>query len=242
MILTSKLPGHRFIKQPPEYIYLLSGLLKRGKCGSHYVCGRSKQGLGCDASRLSARGFDEALIDYFKRASNDQEIIIKEIGDAILDSQIKLEALEKLVKPIQNKLVAIQQEANKLLELAMNNRVSQGKTYKDKMAKLDEEIVGLEDELEKLQAKKSIAQMSAHSGEFLHSNLKFAMQYIEQAPSGGPESLNKSPCQGNRRSPGLYRNQNVYRPTHGRQPLMQPASHTGPKNPYKRKTPYRRNP
>ncbi len=203
-ILTAKLPGHRFIKQPPEYIYLLAGLLRCGKCGSHYVCesgnghvekffyyvcGRSKQGLGCDASRLSARGFDEALIDYFKRASNDQEIIVKAIGDAILDSQVKLETLEKLMKPIQNKLVAIQQEANRLLELAMNNKVSQGKTYKDKMAKLDGEIVGLEDELEKLQAKKSVAQMSAHSGEFLHSNLRFAMQYIDQAPPEAQKAL-----------------------------------------------------
>ena len=204
-VLTAKLPGHRFIKRTPEYIYLLSGILKCGECGSHYVCesgnghtaekffyyvcGRSKQRLGCDASRLSAKGFDEALIDYFKRASNDQEIIIKAIGDAILDSQIKLEGLEKMMRPIQDKLVAIQQEANRLLELAMNNRVSQGKTYKDKMAKLDEEIVGLEDELEKLQAKKNIAQMSANSGEFLHSNLKFAMQYIEQAPPEAQKAL-----------------------------------------------------
>ena len=46
--------------------------------------------------------------------------------------------------------MAIQQEANRLLELAMDNKVSQGKTYKDKMAKLDEEMVRLEDELEKL--------------------------------------------------------------------------------------------
>ncbi len=204
-ILTAKLPGHRFIKQTPEYIYLLSGILKCGKCGSHYVCesgnghtaekffyyvcGRSKQRLGCDASRLSARGFDEALIDYFKRASNDREIIIKAIGDAILDSQIKLEGLEKMMRPIQDKLVAIQQEANRLLELAMNNKVSQGKTYKDKMARLDEEMIRLEDELDKLQAKKSIAQMSANSGEFLHSNLKFAMQYIEQAPPEAQKGL-----------------------------------------------------
>ena len=203
-ILSSKLPGHRFVKRPQEYIYLLSGILKCGKCGSHYVCesgnghtekffyyvcGRSKQRLGCDASRLSARGFDEALIDYFKRASNDQQIIIKAIGDAILDSQIKLEGLEKMIRPIQDKLVAIQQEANRLLELAMENVVSQGKTYKDKMAELDEEMIGLEDELEKLQAKKNIAQMSAHSGEFLHSNLKFATQYIEQAPPEAQKGL-----------------------------------------------------
>ena len=203
-MLSVKMPGHRFIKRPREYIYLLAGLLKCGKCGSHYVCesgnghsekfyyyvcGRSKQKLGCDVSRFSARGFDNALIDYFKRASNDQEIIVKAIGDAILDSQIKLEALEKLMKPIQNKLVEIQREANRLLELAMNNKVSQGKTYKDKMTKLDDEIFRLEDELERLQAKKNVAQIAAHSGEFLHSNLKIAMQYIEQAPPEAQKSL-----------------------------------------------------
>ena len=206
-ILTAKLPGHRFAKQPQEYIYLLSGILKCGKCGSHYVCesgnghsekffyyvcGRSKQGLGCEASRLSAKGFDDALIDYFKRASRDQDIIVKAIGDAILDSQIKLENLEKLIKPLQEKLLSVQKEANKLLELAMNSKVSQGKTYKDKMAKLDEEIIRLEDDLEKLQAKKSVAQMSANSGEFLHSNLRFAMQYLDQAPPDARKALIKA--------------------------------------------------
>ena len=44
------------------------------------------------------------------------------------------------------------------------------------MAKLDEEIFRIEDELEKLLAKKSVAQMSAYSGEFLHSNLKVTLQ------------------------------------------------------------------
>ena len=116
------MPGHRFTKRPREYMYLLAGLLKCGKCGSHYVCesgnghsekfyyyvcGRSKQKLGCKISRLSARGFDGALIDYFKRASKDQETIMKAIGEAILDSQVKLEHLEKLIKPAQKKLEKI---------------------------------------------------------------------------------------------------------------------------------------
>ncbi|MFH1505249.1 MAG: hypothetical protein ABIH08_07710, partial [Candidatus Omnitrophota bacterium] len=47
----------------------------------------------------------------------------------------------------------------------------------------------LEDELERLQAKKNVAQIAAHSGEFLHSNLKIAMQYIEQAPPEAQKSL-----------------------------------------------------
>lgn len=180
-ILSGKLPGHRFSRKPKEYSYLLAGLLKCGKCGSHYactfakgysgkkffyyICGRSKQGLGCDASRISATAFDNAIIDYFKRASKDQDIIVQAIGDAILDSQIKLDKLEKMIKEAEGKLTATRQEADKLLELAMNNRVSQGKTYKSKMAKLDEEITKLEDEIGKLQAKKNVAQMSANSGQ-----------------------------------------------------------------------------
>ena len=57
------------------------------------------------------------------------------------------------------------------------------------MAKLDKEIIRLEDELDKLQAKKSVAQMSAHSGEFLHSNLRLAMQYLDQAPAEAQKAL-----------------------------------------------------
>ncbi len=203
-ILVGKLPGHRFIKKARKYIYLLSGLLKCGKCGSHYICetgsghakqffyylcGRSKQKLGCDGGRLSATAFDAELIDYFKRASEDQNIIAKAIGDAILNAQIKLEKLEALIKTADGQLTAIQKEANKLLELGMNNSISQGKTYKIKMAKLDKEIIRLEDELDKLQAKKSVAQMSANSGEFLHKNFRFALQYIEQSPPDAQQEL-----------------------------------------------------
>jgi site-specific DNA recombinase len=202
--MSAKMPGHRFVKRPQGYIYLLAGLLKCGKCASHYVCesgnghsnafyyyicGRAKQKLGCGAPRLSAKGFDNALIDYFKRASEDQEIIVKAIGEAVLDAQVNLEHLEKLITPLQEKLANARENANKLLDLAMNNKVAQGKTYKCKMAKLDNEIFVLEDELEKLLAKKNVAKMAAYSGEFLHSNLKLAMQYIEQAPPDAQKAL-----------------------------------------------------
>lgn len=203
-VLTAKLPGHRFVKRPQEYIYLLAGLIKCGKCGSnyvsesgtgrsgkffYYVCGRSKQKLGCDTSRISAAAFDNALIDYFKRASNDREIIVKAIGEAILDSQVKLEKIEKLINPLENKLEKARGEAKKLLDLAMNNAIPRGRTYKDKMTKLDEEILKLEDELEKLRAKERVAQMSVNSSEFLHSNLRFAMENIDQAPPDAQKSL-----------------------------------------------------
>ena len=121
-MLVGKLPGHRFIKKPKKYIYLLSGLLKCGKCGSnficetgnghskqffYYLCGRSKQNLGCDGGRLSATAFDAELIDFFKRASEDQDILVKAIGDAILNAQIKLEKLEGLIKTADNQLAAV---------------------------------------------------------------------------------------------------------------------------------------
>lgn len=204
-IITAKLPGHKFAKQPRDYIYLLSGILKCSKCGSHYIsvsgkghmkkrffyymCGRSKQGLGCDTQAVSATAFDRALIHYFKKASTDQEIIIKAIGSAILDAQTKLENLEKVIVEQEGLLEAAKTESKKLLDLAMNGTVSQGTTFKTKMAELDEEVLRIEDRLAKLQAQKNVAQMTAHSGQFLHSNLKFALQYLDQAPPEAQKSM-----------------------------------------------------
>jgi len=60
----------------------------------YYECGRSKQALGCSNKRISATILDKALVDYFKRASKDQEIINRAIGNAILEAKMKLESLE----------------------------------------------------------------------------------------------------------------------------------------------------
>ncbi|MBI5888876.1 MAG: recombinase zinc beta ribbon domain-containing protein [Deltaproteobacteria bacterium] len=204
-VLTARLPGHRFVKKAKDYNCLLSGLLKCPKCQSHYVsvsaagkskrkffyyvCGRSKQGLGCDAPAISATAFDKALIQYFKKASEDRELIVKAIGDAILDAQIKLEKIEKTIGEHGKELDAARGEAKKLLDLAMDGAVPQGATFKAKMGELEGEILKLEDTLAKLQAQKSATQMSAHSGVFLHSNIRFAMQYIDQAPPDAQKSL-----------------------------------------------------
>ena len=204
-VLLARLPGHHFKKKPGEYNYLLSGLLKCPKCGSYYisvsaagktgrkffyyVCARAKQGLGCDAQAISATAFDKALIEYFKKASEDREIIVKAIGDAILDSQIKLEEIERTLKGHEKELEAARGEAKKLLDMALGGTIAQGATFKAKMAALDEEILKLEDKTAKLQAKKSATQMSAYSGEFLHSNIRFAMQYLDEAPPDAQKSL-----------------------------------------------------
>jgi site-specific DNA recombinase len=204
-ILTAKLPGHGFRKAPKEYDYLLSGILKCGECGSnlisvssrshtgvkffYYVCGRSKQGLGCNQDTISATVFDKALIDYFRKASKDQEIIVKALGDAILDAQAKLDKLEVVIKKESTNLDAVKTEAKKILELAINGTISEGFTYKTKMAELDEEILKIEDKLTKLQAQKTAAQMSAHAGKFIYTNIGLALQYLDKASAEAQKIL-----------------------------------------------------
>ena len=204
-ILIARLPGHNFVQKDRYYEYLLAGIIKCGECGSHmvcnfsggrgnkkffyYECSRSKQALGCSSVRISATTFDKAIIDYFKRASKDQSIIIKAIGDAILESQVKLEKIDKDLQEKESKLSAFRHQANKLLGLAMGNTVSKGSTYKDKMNELELEITKLEDEIGKLQAQKRVTGMNVHSGEFLHRNIGFAMQYIDKAPPEAQKGL-----------------------------------------------------
>ena len=197
-ILVAKLPGHKFVKKVKEYKYLLEGLMKCGECGSHmmscysgngngrkfyyYECGRSKQALGCSTKRISATILDKALVDYFKRASEDQEIINRAIGNAILEAKMKLETLEDRMHEKEKKLNTLKHESEKLLNLAMDGMVTQGSTYKAKMTALETEIATIETELSKLQAQRRIAQMNANSDEFIHHNLRLAMQYLDKAP------------------------------------------------------------
>jgi len=204
-ILTAKLPGHNFVPKAKEYIYLLAGLLKCGDCGSHmmcnfaggrgkrkffyYECNRSKQSLGCSNKRISATVFDQAVIDYFKRASNDQEIITRAIGNAILESQLKLETLITKTRDTEEYLNTLRHESKKLLDLAMEGTIPQGSTFKDKMTAIETKIEQVDSELSRLQAQKRIAQMNAHSGEFLHHNIRFAMQYLDKAPAEAQKSL-----------------------------------------------------
>jgi len=207
-MIGAKLPGHRFVTKPKTYIYLLESLLKCGECGSYYItkyarggsgpqfyyyiCGRKNQGLGCDLPRISATAFDQAVIDYFRKASKDQKIIIRAIEQAIADAKNKLTTVDKDIKKVEKRLESLQEEADKLLDLALKDTVSKGKTYKSRMEKLEEEITLLEDSLSKLHARKRTAEMSANSGQFIHSNLTFAMAKLDQIPPEAQKSLFRS--------------------------------------------------
>lgn len=202
---SAKTPGRRYWKHKAGYEFLLSGLVKCGLCGSslvsihsagrgknkfyYYECGRSRQGLGCSYKRISGPVFDKAVLNYFKRASQNQEIIVRAIGTAIRESQIKFEKIEEKLIERRIRLNTLRHEVETLLNLAMKNSVSQGATFKTKMSKAEDEIEQLEDEIKKLEEEKKIAQLNAQSGEHVYSNVKIAMQHIDQAPPGIQKDL-----------------------------------------------------
>ncbi len=204
-IMSAKLPGHGFSRKPKKFNYLLSGILKCGKCGTshisisstghtgktfaYYMCGRSKQKLGCDTSAIPAGVFDKALIDYFKKASEDRSIIVNAIGSAMQEAQVKVEKLEVVIKENETKLQSVRIEARNLLDLAAGGNVAQGVTFKTRMSELDETITKLEDALQKMYAQKTAGEMSANSGEFLYETLQFAMKHIDKAPVDAQKSL-----------------------------------------------------
>jgi len=197
-VLKARLPGHKFVKVKRKYDFLFESRMKCGHCGSalvcvhsighmkdkfyYYECARARQGLGCTFKRLSATTFDQAMIDYLKRASNDQEIIKKAIGNAIQESQVKLESILVKLKEKESALSDFKNQAEQLIQLALNNAIPQGSTYKIKMIELETKIALAEDEIEKLDAQKKVAQINVSSAEFLHYNIKFAMQNIDKAP------------------------------------------------------------
>lgn len=197
-LTSAKTPGRRYWKQKDGYEFLLSGLIKCGCCGSslvavhslnesknkfyYYECGRSRQGLGCSYKRISGTAFDKAVLDYFRRASQDQEIIVRAIGNAIRESQIKFEQIEEKLIERRIRFNTLRHEVETLLNLAMKNSVSQGATFKTKMDKAEAEIEMLDEEIKKLEEEKRVAQLSAQSGKYVYSNVKIAMQHIDQAP------------------------------------------------------------
>ncbi|MDD2773712.1 MAG: recombinase family protein [Elusimicrobiales bacterium] len=204
--LTAKLPGHRFwSKRPKNYEYRLSGLIRCGKCGSHYicvsctgntgkqffyyVCGRGKQGLGCKPEAISATAFDNAVIEYFRKASADREILIKAIGDAMLESQIKLDKADKRIQEEETKLEAAKAESKKLLALAMDGDIPKGAAFKDKFADLEAKIAEGEEKLEKLHAQRKASQLSANSGQFLHDRIRFGLEHLDSVPPEAQKDL-----------------------------------------------------
>ena len=207
-VISANLPGHRFSKIYKDYNNKLKGIIKCGKCGSalvstiahshtgkifyYYECSRARQKLGCNAKRISATAFDEAVITFFRRASKDQEIIVKAMGSAIKDNNAKLESYDKEILKHQKKLTKIKKDAEKLLDLAIKKVITKGDTYSEKMSTYEKEIALLEDTLSKLEARRTATNMSAHSGEYLYSNLRFAMQHLDEAPPEAQITLLKA--------------------------------------------------
>lgn len=204
-IMSAKTPGRRYWKDKGGYEHLLSGLLKCGSCGSHlvgihsagrfknkfyyYECGRSRQALGCSFKRVSAPAFDKAVLDFFKRASQDQEVIIRAIGAAIRESQIKVDKIDEILNEKRIRLNTLRHEVDSLLTLAMKNTINQGTTFKNKMAEMEGEIETLEGEIKTLEDERKVAQLSAQSGEYVFANVRFAMQHLDEVPAEVQKNL-----------------------------------------------------
>ena len=204
-VMTAKMPGKRLSKMKHSKEFLMSGLIKCGKCGSHmvscqsagrwkkkffyYECGRSRQGLGCNYTRIPAAGLDQAVIKYFRQAAESQDLIFKAIGNAIRDAQITFEKLQAQINEKDARLIELKHQVDQLLNLAIKNSISQGTTYKTKMAEFENEIITLEEELNKLKAKRSVAQMDASSGEFIYRNIRMIMAQIDTVPTDVQKSL-----------------------------------------------------
>ena len=169
-----------------------------GKCGSalistlahsqtkkvfyYYECSRARQKLGCDSKRISAAAFDEAVIAFFRRASQDQEIIVSAMGNALKDNTNKLETFDKEIQSLHKKLKKVKKDAEKLLNTALEKVITRGVTYSERMGSYEKEIAVLEDKLTKVNARRRAANISIHASEHLYRNLRFAMQHLDKAP------------------------------------------------------------
>jgi site-specific DNA recombinase len=207
-MISANLPGHRFVKIIKDYACRLKGIAFCGKCGSalvstiahshtgktfyYYECSRARQKLGCDTKRISATAFDEAVIDFFRRASKDQEIIVNAMGNAIKDSTTKLEVFDKEIRGLEKKLAKVKESAEKLLNLALEKAIPKGSTYTAKMEGYEKEIAVLEDKISKTDARRRAASMSVNSSEYLYSNLRFAMAHLDHAPAEAQINLLKT--------------------------------------------------
>lgn len=66
------------------------------------------------------------MLDFFRRASQDQGIIVKAIGEAVMDYREKLDKVEKEIALVEDKLKIAREKADKLLSLAMDDAISKG--------------------------------------------------------------------------------------------------------------------
>ena len=114
------------------------------------------------------------------------------MGNAIKDSTTKSEAYDKEIREIQKELAKAKESAEKLINLAVEKVIAKGVTYSEKMEILENEITVLEDKLSKLEAHKRVADISVNSSQYLYSNLQFAMEYLDEAPSEAQINLLKA--------------------------------------------------
>ena len=197
-IFNAHIPGHRFAPKPKKYIYLVEGLLRCGQCGSYYItkyclghseaffyyiCSRKNQGLGCDVQPLSATAFDQALVEYFRQSSREQRLIIQAMEQAVAEARANLKEADTAITKKEEKLKACREQAEKLLDLALQGTIAKGTTFKSKMEDIEDEMTLLETDLFRLKEQRKLAEECANSSNFLHSNLVVMMaQFDKEMP------------------------------------------------------------
>ena len=139
--------------------------------------------------RMNAQGFDNALVEYFQRSSKDRELIIQAIEDAVKDARARLQGANKEIAVIEAKFEDRKSEAEKLLDLALKGEISKGVIYKARMEKIEEEIEAFQNELSKLEAQKRVAEISASSGDFIYTNISYAMDSFDEASPEARKAL-----------------------------------------------------
>lgn len=193
-----RFPKHEFRKnlKKKHYIYLLEGLMRCGHCDGrllnnygtshngqmffYYQCSRSKQGLGCDSSPISATNFDEAVIDFFYRSSKDQNKIFSAIKEKIKRAGENLTITTEKLKKYEKILESKKEETNNLIDLALNGGVSQGSVYRERIDKLQSEVGELENEIAKIRLQQKVAEMSSNCGEYVYKNIVYAISNFDK--------------------------------------------------------------
>ena len=137
----------------------------------------------CDCRRLSATALDEAMVDFFSKASKDQRKVIQAIEKAVLDSKKSLSHLEKDIRGKEKDLEKVREKIDKLMELALKTQISSLKSFDEKMSALEREKEDLEQEILNLEAKKRAAEISSDSTQYLHANIVQVMsRFAEVSP------------------------------------------------------------
>ena len=204
-----RFPKHEFRKQViRHYIYLLEGLMRCGHCNSrlltnygtsntgrkffYYQCSRSKQGLGCDTPPISATNFDEAVVDFFYRASKDQNKIFSAIKEKIRIAGENLAIANEKLKKYEKVLESKKEETNKLIDLALVGGVTQGSVYRERIDKLQSEVTELESEVAKIYLQQKVAEMSSNCGEYVYKQIVYAISNFDKLePETKKDTLQK---------------------------------------------------